>query len=166
VSAPGDIGFVCQHDWTAFWIQVAQRVKYGKGSPAARWNHVFIVTDDVGGIIQANQSGVERGHLRQYIHDEYELRRPPYAPGGGQIVAEAATHHLGRKYGWLTIASVTLSLLTGTKLRFGIAGDEICSGEAADDVTRANIDVGPDESFSTPADLYAVALAEKWAVVV
>lgn len=141
-------------------IQFAQRVKYGKNSPAAQFNHVFFVSDDVGGIIQANQSGVERGHLSQYTGQTYELKRPPYGPGGAQEAVAAMTEQLGECYGFLTIACVALALLTGTKLRFGISGQEICSGSCADALTRGGVDCGPDCSFDTPADLYALV---RWA---
>jgi hypothetical protein len=161
-STPGDIGFVSQPGFINWWIRFAQRRKYGRYSVAARWNHVFIVTDIYGGIIEADPGGVTRANLRKYRNQDFELRRPPYGPGGAAIVVAAATEHLGRKYGFLTIASVALSLLTGTKLRFGISGQEICSGEAADDMTRANIDCGPDESFDTPADLFNEAITQNW----
>ena len=156
IARAGDCGFVSQTDLTARAIQFAQARKYGKGSPASRFNHVFFVSDDVGGIIQANQSGVERGRLSQYANQTYELKRPPYGPGGAQIAVAAAEAALGTKYGFLTIASVALSLLTGTKLRFGISGEEICSGAAADWMDRANIDCGPDETYDTPSDLWTL----------
>jgi hypothetical protein len=152
----GDIGFVDEHDWTAFFISFAQKRKYGKNNPAARWTHVFFVSDDFGSIIQANPTGVERGRLSEYRGMTYELKRPPYEPGRAADAVAAMTEQLGREYGFLTIASVALALMTGTKLRFGISGSEICSGSCADALTRANVDCGPDESFDTPSDLYAL----------
>lgn len=156
----GDIGFASQPGFINWAIRFAQRRKYGKNSPAARWNHVFMVTDDVGGIIQANAAGVQRGRLSQYATTDYEVKRPPYeSPRCAQIAVAAMTEQLGDHYGFLTIASVALSLLTGTKLRFGISGQEICSGACADALTRADIDCGPDDAFDTPADLYSLV---KW----
>jgi len=151
----GDIGFVSQHDFTAWWIRFAERRKYGK-STAAHYNHVFMVTDDLGTIIQADPSGVEYGHISAYRGQDFVLKTPPYGPGDAEIAVQAMKSFVGEKYGWLTIASVGLSLLTGTRLRFGLAGTEICSGAAADAMTRANVDCGPDATFDTPADLYAL----------
>lgn len=152
----GDIGFVSQHDFTAWWIRFAQRRKYGKASPAARYNHVFMVIDDAGSIIQADPTGVELGHLSQYHGVDFVIKRPAYGPGEAANAVAAMREQLGTHYGWLTIASVGLMLLTGTRLRFGLAGTEICSGAAAYAMTRANMDCGQDETYDTPADLYSV----------
>jgi hypothetical protein len=162
-AKPGDVAFVTQHDFTAWWIQWCQARKYGKGSPATRWNHAFLVVGTDGSIIQANQSGVEWGNLSQYKGQTYELRRPSYVGIGAGIATIAMRDLLGDKYGWVTIASVALSMLSGTKLRFGLSGTEICSGAVAYALTRANIDMGPDCEFSTPADLYSVAIQQGWA---
>jgi hypothetical protein len=171
-STPGDVGFASQPGFINWWIRLAQRRKYGKYSPCARWNHVFMVTDTSGGIIQAVSRGMVRGHVSDYAGQDIEVRRPPYGPTwvrngsqmGGLTAAEAmeelwADHD---HYGFLTIASVALALLTGTKLRFGIDGTEICSGAVAYALTRANIDVGQDCEFNTPADLFSYAIAQNW----
>src|ERR1019366_5086378 len=99
IAKAGDVGFVSQTDFTARMIQFAQRVKYGKGSEAAKYNHTFFVADDVGGIIQAGQSGVTRGRLSQYRNQAYELKRPPYEPEHVADAVAAMTEQLGRKYG-------------------------------------------------------------------
>lgn len=167
MSVPGDVGFACQPGFINWWIKFAQRRKYGKNSPAAKWNHTFMVTSYQGDLVQAVSSGMEKGHLADYAGQDIELRRPPYAAGEAAN-AVAATEELWAdhsRYGMLTIASVALSLLTGTKLRFGLDGTEICSGAVSYALTRANVDVGQDAEFNTPADVYSYALAQKWAVV-
>lgn len=151
----GDIGFVHNTDFTAWWIRFAQRRKYGKVK-AAEYNHVFVVVDDSGLIIEADPVGVELNHLEKYKGTDVLILRPDYNPGRAADCVAAARERLGDRYGFLTIASCALSLLTGTKLRFGISGQEICSGAAAEDLTRANMDCGPDESFDTPADLLSI----------
>lgn len=166
-AAPGDVGFASQPGFINGCIRFAQRRKYGKYSPCARWNHVFMITGDNGELIQATGSGMVRGHLSDYAHQDIELRRPPYASGifpVGYIAAAAMEELLAAHdhYGFLTIASVALNLLTGTKLRFGLTGTEICSGAVAYGLTRENEDVGQDELFDTPADLFSYAIAQNW----
>jgi hypothetical protein len=132
---------------------------------------VALITSYKGDLIQAISRGMVRGHLSDYAGQDIEIRRPPYVPStvvsGGDIATSAMEELLADhdRYGFMTIASVALTLLTGTKLRFGLDGTEICSGAVAYALTRANVDMGQDAEFSTPADCYAVALAQKWAVV-
>jgi|SRR5579859_6678252 len=169
-AQPGDVLFVSQRDWTAFFIKLAQRFKY-HGSPAARFNHVALITDDFGGLVQANQSGVERGNLSGYKGQDIEIRRPPYGPVGNLSNGESANavlamHELlGDSYGWIAIACVALTLLTGTRLRFGVQNTLICSGAVSFALTRANVDVGDDSDWNSPADLMAIAIAGNWMVV-
>ncbi len=160
---PGDVGWVSQKGWQDALIRWAQHRKYGD-SPAASFNHVFLVTgpDEV---IQANASGVAVGKLSAYgPADQLTLRHPPYGELGANLTAvSAARELLGTKYGYWTIACEAISLLTGTRLRFGLEGTEICSGLVAYALTRANIDLGEDELFSTPADIFATAIQQAWA---
>ena len=169
MSAPGDVGFASQPGFINWWIRFAQRRKYGKG-PAAKYNHVFMVTGYNGELIQAVSRGMVRGHLSDYTGQDVEMRRPPYASGTFPVgvIAASAMEELLRNhdhYGFLTIACIAVSLLTGTRLRFGLAGTEICSGAVAYALTRANVDCGDDESFDTPADLMHIAMARNWPVV-
>ena len=177
VSAPGDIFFVRQSGWTSFFIRFAQRVKYHKGNPCAQWNHVGMVVGTAGEIIEADPSGVARGNLTEYATTDMLLMRPWYQPAwedsglvhlDGSQAAVAAMEELlaeGTRYGFLSIFSVALALLTATKLRFGIDGTEICSGAVSYALTRANIDMGQDESFNTPADVSFIANQQYWTTV-
>lgn len=159
---PGDVGFADQRGFVNWWIRFAQRRKYGTG-PAARWNHTFMVTGIGGELVQAESSGMARGHLSDYNGQEFVVLRPFYADRAdiaAAAIEELLTEH--DRYGFLTIASVAISLLTGTRLRFGLSGTEICSGAVAYALTRANVDMGPDCEFDTPADVYATALTQRW----
>ena len=161
----GDVGWVEQQDFTSWWIRFAQHRKYGKDASEAQWNHVFMVSGAQGEIIEADPSGVSAGNLSEYSGATVTLRRPAYT-GAAPFTAVAAMRKLqGDKYGFLTIASVALSMLTGTKLRFGLSGTEICSGAVSYALTRANIDMGLDCEFNTPADVMHIAIAQQWKTV-
>ena len=156
---PGDVGFLSKRgDFIASLIRFAQRRKYGN-VPAAHYNHVFMVVDVDGTIVEAMPSGVRVSNVSEYAGEDYVIKTPPYAPGEAANAVAAMRASVGEGYGVLTFVCVALSLMTGTKLRFGIAGTEICSGACADALTRANIDCGPDATYDTPADLYALV---KW----
>jgi hypothetical protein len=165
MSTPGDIGLTSQPGFVEWWIRFAQRRKYGN-SPVAKYNHAFMVVGTDGELIQATGSGMARGNLRDYAGQDVTLVRPPYPNGPSAAVATMeellAAHD---NYGWLTIASVALTLMTGTKLRFGLSGTEICSGAVAYALTRSDIDCGDDESFDTPADLAEIVATHGWQVL-
>ena len=166
MSTPGDVGWIVQHDFASWWIRWAQQRKYGKHAPEARYNHCFLVVGTAGEIIEADPSGIALGNLSEYAGTEMVLRTPPYAPGDA-AVAVAAAHELldaGDRYGFLVMGSLAVAMLTGTKLRIGIKGTQVCSGAVSYEVTRANIDVGQDEEYNTPADVMHVAGAQAWAV--
>jgi hypothetical protein len=165
--SPGDVGWASQKGWINRIIKWAQHRKYGSG-PASHYNHVYLITGWNGELIQANGSGMGKGHVSDYAGQDVAYRRPPYKPLSNQYDASAAMQELlmsHSSYGFLTIVSVALSLLTGTKLRFGLSGQEICSGAVAYALTRANIDIGPDGFFDTPADLFDLSMVQGWAKV-
>lgn len=156
---PGDIGFLSKRgDIIASLIRFAERRKYGDVA-ASHYNHVFMCVDVDGTIVEALPSGVTVGNVSKYAGEDFVLKTPPYAPGEAANAVAAMRASVGDGYGFLTFVSVALTLMTGTRLRFGLAGTEICSGAAADALTRANVDCGEDETFDTPADLYALV---KW----
>ena len=64
------------------------------------------------------------------------------------------------KYGYLQFAAVTLAMLTGWKLTFGVAGTSICSALAASALTRAGFIFDTEPAYVTPK-----ALAEKLGVL-
>lgn len=119
-----------------------------------------------GEIIEADPGGISTGNLSEYTGTEMALRRPPYPFGAGMAV-EAAQELLAAKdhYGWLVIVSVALAMLTGTKVRIGIKGTQICSGAVSYEETRAGVDVGEDEEFNTPADVMHVSNVQGWKLV-
>ncbi len=57
------------------------------------------------------------------------------------------------EYGWPTILSIILTLLTGSRLVFGMAGTAICSGFVAEALVRAGEIFDKPPSHMLPADL-------------
>jgi len=64
-----------------------------------------------------------------------------------------ADHWVGGQYDWATIVSITLSLLTGLKLRFGFPGQLICSGLVARALERTTAIFDEEPSHVMPAEL-------------
>ena len=65
-----------------------------------------------------------------------------------------------QEYGYLTIASIGLSLLTGTKFQFGFDGEYICSGLVARAMERTKAIFKRESSHIMPADLAKYYKAE------
>jgi hypothetical protein len=163
----GDIGFAHNTDFVDRMIRWAEGRKYGKHSGEAFFNHSFIIVDDLGNLVEAVSKGVVETNIGGYAGQEFAIYRPPYAsPDNAMRAATSAVGLSSMKYGFFTDVSLALMFLTGTKLRFGRSGTEICSGLVSYCLTRAGIDVasetGGDENYNSPADLMHYVIKGGW----
>jgi hypothetical protein len=160
---PGDVGLTHGTGIVDWAIRFAEARRYGRNSVEARWNHAFMIVDTAGGLVEAQGRGVVRNTLsREYANSEYVILRPPYPPGGAGRAVAAMQGMLGASYGYLEIVSEALAFLTQTKLRFGVAGQHICSGAVSAAVDQGGVAMGNDEEWNSPADVMHVAIAQKW----
>jgi hypothetical protein len=67
------------------------------------------------------------------------------------------------QYGWLTIASIILTLLTNSRIVFGMIGTAVCSGFVAEALVRTGIIFDKPPSHMMPADLAQKYLSESQA---
>jgi uncharacterized protein YycO len=157
--------FILTHRSGVFsWlIRVGQRLRYrGQRAKYAHWSHAALVVDATGQIIEALGRGVTRSNISEYKNVEYHLVKlttaiPPDRAHAVEFAAYCATAH--ERYGWLTIVSIAFSFVTGSKLSFGIDGEQICSGLVARCLERAGEIFDQDPSHLPPA-----GLAEHWNV--
>ncbi len=150
---PGDLILVENGYWTSRVIKWGQKFRY---SPeAARYSHVAVVYDYEGSIVEALGGGVEKRHLSVYRDVPYYIVKVRAGELDRRQVIRFLDSVLAArwKYGYLTIASVALTLLTGMSLTFGRAQTAICSGLAASALVRCGevFDVPPEQM--TPAAL-------------
>ena len=112
----------------------------------------MIVSDD-GDLIEALGAGVKRTKLSKYEQTEYHLVRiEASAEDRGEVVAYAEWC-LDQPYGFLTIISIGLGLLTGAKFTFAFDGQTICSGLVARALERTKAIFNRTPSHIVPADL-------------
>jgi hypothetical protein len=164
---PGDVGLTHGSGFADWAIRFAETRRYGRGSPQAKWNHAFLIVDAEGGLIEAQGHGVVPNSLKaEYGHADYVIVRPPFAPGDADKAVAAMKAMLGDHYGYLEIVCEGLAFLTQTRLRFGIAGEHICSGAVSRAVTVGGVDMGDYEEWNSPADVMNVALKGKWQWIV
>jgi len=139
VPLPGD--FILTHSSGMYGklVRFGEAIRYwGKDKIYAHWSHAAIFVDEAGDIVEALSGGVQKRNISVYRETEYVVvHLPPQtiAPDRTEAVA-FAEHCLNDKYGWLTIVSITLCLLTGGKVGFGVDGQQICSALVARSLER------------------------------
>lgn len=153
---PGD--FILTHGEAFFsrLIRFGQHLRFrGSDAKYCHWNHAALVVSPDGDLIEALGSGVQRSHLSKYGPREYHLVRIDGlgdARDRAQVVA-FADWCLGETYGYATIVSIALSLLTGGTFNFGFDGQMICSGLVAGALCRTDAIFTRSSSHILPADL-------------
>jgi hypothetical protein len=153
---PGD--FILTHgtSWTSRMIRFGQRIRYwGPDRKFTRWNHAAIFINEKGDIIEALGGGVQKRNISVYKETEYHVVHVQNVaePPNRTHEVEFAQACLNEHYGWLTIVSIAFCLLTGSKLGFGVDGQEICSALVARCLERTGEIFPTDPWHIMPADL-------------
>lgn len=153
----GDVILVAGHAFISKAISAVQRLEH----PAryADFTHAAYVLGGNGIIAESLEWGVELEDLRKYddtayvvIHqnpDRHDVLQM------GEFVGSVLASPEREGYGYLTILSILLTNLTGSKLTFGLATTQICSGFVASALVRMGHIFDKEPHFITPADLAA-----------
>jgi hypothetical protein len=131
-------------------IRFGQRLRF----PAefCKWNHAFLMVDEETLIEMGGHGAQQRQLLAAYSDTEHVLVDPGYELDL-DFARWALQHHA--EYGYMTIASLAASLMTGTAVEFGVKGRMICSGLVAACANEHEWKADP--SHVTPAEV-----ALKW----
>jgi len=153
---PGDFILTTSNTFSGRLIRFGQRLRYsGADTKYIGWNHAALIETAEGGLIEAVGTGVQRNHITHYGPKEYVLVRIDsfvYPEDREQIVG-FAQWCLDEEYGYMTIISIALNLITGGKFTFGVDGQSICSGLVARALERGNAIFQTTPSHIAPADL-------------
>jgi uncharacterized protein YycO len=152
---PGDFILTHGNAWTSRLIRFGQGLRFrGDDRKYTYWNHTAIFVDDQANIVEALGAGVRPAvHISKYKQIEYWVVRLRALTEDRQQSAQFALRCVGQPYGFVTIVSIALSLLTGTKFSFGFAGQKICSGLVARALERTGVFFEPEPSHIMPAEL-------------
>ena len=153
---PGD--FILTHHTTApaRVIRAGQFLRYhGAMRDFSHWNHAALVVDSKGTLIEAVGRGVSYGHIKDYQDVEYYLVRTKLSKSNQQQVIKSAESFLNDAYGWPTIFSLTVELLTGIKVQVGDPNSIICSALVAQCLWAGGIIFNSNTYRMMPADLAA-----------
>jgi uncharacterized protein YycO len=151
---PGDFILTHGSSWTSWLIRYGQALRiHGQDRKYTYWNHAALFVDANGDIVEALGSGVRQRNISAYDPKEYHAVRIRASAEDREEVVRFAKTCLNEPYGWLTIASIAVSLLTGAKLSFGFDGQQICSGLVARALERTWAIFNREPSHIMPADL-------------
>ena len=135
-------------------IRFGQRLRiHGDDRKYTHWNHAALIVDSDGSIIEALGRGITRRSLDDYKPTEYQLIRIDAAKEDRAQAVAFAESCVGQPYAWFTIASISISLLTGGKFAFGFEGQHICSGLVARALERTSAIFNRMPTHIMPADL-------------
>jgi len=153
---PGDFILTQGSDIFGRLIRLGQALRLrGADHKYTYWNHVALIVDEQGSLIEALGEGVRETNISRYTPAEYHLVRLGTTADENDR-AEAvrfARQTVGDNYGWLTIVCIGLRLLTGGKLAFEVDGQFICSGLVARAMERTQAIFNRDTEDIMPADL-------------
>jgi hypothetical protein len=152
---PGDFVFTHGTSWTSRMIRFGEKIRYwGPDEKFTRWNHVAIFINQGGDIIEALGGGVQQRNISVYKQTEYHVVHLEDVLDTNRVhEVEFARACLNDHYGWLTIISIALCLFTGSKIGFGVDGQEICSALVARCLERTGEIFPTDPWHIMPADL-------------
>ena len=158
-NAPRSGDFILTHgdEWTSRLIRFGQSLRYrGASAKYTYWNHTALVVDSAGTIVEALGTGVAKRSIHDYDPTQYTVVRIDASDEDRLEAATFATSSIGARYGWVTIVSLALSLLTGGKFAFAIDGQLICSGLVARALERTTAIFKHDPARIMPAELAEV----------
>src|SRR4051812_14790977 len=151
---PGD--FILTHGagWTSGLIRFGQSLRYrGAAAKYTFWNHTALIVDGEGAIVEALGTGVALRSIHDYEPTQYTVVRVDASDEDRAQAATFARSCIGASYGWITIASIAFSLVTGGKFAFAIDGQLICSGLVARSLERTTAIFKHDPARMMPAEL-------------
>ena len=153
---PGDFFLVETKGAAAKIIRFGQWLRYhGKMKPFSHWNHTGIIINSNGDTIEAKPTNVSQGNIKDYVDCPVYIISTKLNNQSAQQVEAAAKSFLNDKYGWLTIGSIVLQLLTGIKVQLSFANSVVCSGLVAQSLWAGGVIFNENPFQMMPADLAA-----------
>ncbi|MCU1454697.1 MAG: hypothetical protein JWN46_2843 [Acidimicrobiales bacterium] len=137
-------------------IRLGERLRiHGEDRRYAWCNHAALVLTEGGDIAEALGRGVVRRNMTAYRPKDYVVVHPGASPADvAEVLAFAEWVLAARsRYGYFTIASIALTVLTGSKFTFFVDGTFICSGFVARSMERTGALFNLDPVHISPADL-------------
>ena len=153
---PGDFILVSTTGILAKFIRFGQFIRYhGKMKLFSTWNHAAMIVDEEGTIIEAVGRGVRYAHIDEYKNVEYYLVNTKLNSQSRNQAVAACKSFIKDKYGWFTIVSIAIELITGIKLQFSLNNSMICSAVVGQSLWAGGVIFNRNPYQMMPADLAA-----------
>ena len=153
---PGDFVLVSSKGILAKFIKFGQFIRYhGEMKPFSKWNHAVMVIDEDGSIIEAVGRGVVISNISEYKDVEYYYVSTNLNKQNRDQTVAACKNFLKDKYGWVTILSIAMELLSGIKIQFTNSNTMICSAVVGQSLWAGGIIFDTNPYQMMPADLAA-----------
>jgi hypothetical protein len=157
---PGDFFLVC--DWTedllGKLIRAGERTRFGN-TDYARWSHSGMIETADGGIIEANQPGIQRANISKYRDADLYVVGVEQPTDRRALAVGFAELQVGSKYDVLDFVALAFQCIFGVDFSLHTDRRFICSGLVSR-ATEKYIDAYPRSSEAMmPADL-----ADYWKV--
>ena len=125
-------------------------------STLSKWNHAALIIDSKGTIIEVVEQGIRKRSLKQFADNDYHLVDIVMSNQDRLQVKAYAQFMLQKheSYGFMTILSIILQVLTHSRFVIKLDGTLICSEFVAKALSEGGIIWDKDTSLITPADLY------------
>ena len=159
---PGDFILTHSNGIPGKVIRAGQFIRYhGDMRDFSHWNHAALIIDDKGTLIEAVGRGVSYGHINEYVDVEYYLVNTKLNKQSQEQTVNAAISFLNDKYGWTTIGSLTVELLTGVRIQLSSSNSIICSALVAMSLWACGYVFNGNPLQMMPADLAAAFNVKK-----
>jgi len=153
---PGDFILVSSKGILAKFIRFGQFIRYhGKMNPFSHWNHAAMVIDTDGTIVEAVGRGVIVSNISEYKDVEYYYVTTKLNKQSRDQAVAACKSFIKDKYGWITIFSIAMELLTGIKIQLTNSNTMICSAVVAQSLWAGGVVFDRNPYQMMPADLAA-----------
>lgn len=151
---PGDFFLTHGSDLYAVAIRLGQKLRiHGPDEPFTHWNHAGLFIGGEGEIVEAVREGIVARSIAAYRPTDYSVVKLGIPDEDRAQMVAFARSALGAQYGFWTIGSIVLSLLTGAKLSVRMDGTYICSELVARALERAGYCSDRAPENIAPADL-------------
>lgn len=153
--APGDFILVKGTAWYSHCIDFGEWLRYGK-RPFHEYSHAAMIVGANGDLVEALSNGVDKTHISKYPISQYtmfDVTTVCSTASDRQRVVNFALNCVGMRYDYLDILSISISLLTGTKLSVSTSNHLICSGLVARALERSTAIFPRPSQQMMPADL-------------